>query len=825
MAPCQSRPANMAKTAALAGCASMAAFLASSSSVDNSAFLATPASAQPQQPELGHAVAHAEAMAASPDVSSAASKASIAGVAATAAAAVGVLRAAGRQNRKARRARVHGGTPVAMKASTLDQLAEATAEGQLDLSMYRNIGIMAHIDAGKTTTTERILYYTGRETKIGEVHEGEATMDWMEQERERGITITSAATTAFWKKHRINIVDTPGHVDFTLEVERSLRVLDGAVAVFDGVAGVEPQTETVWRQANKYDVPRICFVNKMDRTGADFYRDVQMMVDQLNCTPVPISLPIGTGEDFQGIYDLVNMKSLIWKGEKLGAEFDIKDEIPEGMEDLVAEYREKLIEHAVEMDEEVMEAYLESGEAPSVENLKKCIRKAVISFTWVPVLCGSAFKNKGVQPLLDAVVDYLPSPLDTPPTKGKNPKDEEEELFREASPDASFSGLAFKVANDPYVGTLTFFRIYSGKVESGDVFINPRTKAKERFGRMLLMHSNSREEIKKAAAGDIIAITGLKDTTTGDTLCTKEDPIVLERMEFPEPVIQVACEPATKNDSDKMTDALAKLASEDPSFKFSRDEDSNQCIIEGMGELHLEIIVDRMKREFKVDATIGAPMVAFRETITQSTELTYTHKKQTGGSGQFARIKVEYTPNPGEGFEFEDISVGGVVPKEYVPGIIRGTQGEMLNGMIAGYPVVDMKCTLKDGLIHPVDSSVMAFEAAGRFACREASKQCKPCVLEPLMKVEVQTPEEYGGVVIGDLNGRRGVVNNLDTRSDGMQIISASVPLQKMFQYIASLRKLTKGRANFSMEFDRYDVLPENLLEEMLDSSDSGKKK
>jgi len=713
-----------------------------------------------------------------------------------------------------------------MKASTLDQLAEATAEGQMDLSLYRNIGIMAHIDAGKTTTTERILYYTGRETKIGEVHEGEATMDWMDQERERGITITSAATTAFWGGHRVNIVDTPGHVDFTLEVERSLRVLDGAVAVFDGVAGVEPQSETVWRQANKYNVPRLCFVNKMDRTGADFYRDVGMMVSQLNCVPVPIQLPIGAGEDFKGMFDLVSMKSMIWKGEKLGAEFDVTDDIPEGMEDLVAEYREKLIEKAVEMDDDVMEAYLESGEAPSVESLKKCIRKAVISFTWVPVLCGSAFKNKGVQPLLDAVVDYLPSPLDTPSIKGKNPKDEEEEMAREASPEAPFSGLAFKVANDPYVGTLTFFRIYSGKVEAGDVFLNPRTKAKERLGRMLLMHSNSREEIKKASAGDIIAITGLKDTTTGDTLCAKEAPIVLERMEFPEPVIQVACEPATKVDADKMTDALQKLGAEDPSFKFSRDEDSNQCIIEGMGELHLDIIVDRMKREFKVNANIGAPMVAFRETITQNHELTYTHKKQTGGSGQFARIKIEYSPNPGEGFELEDVSVGGVIPKEYLPGIIRGTQGEMLNGIIAGYPVVDVKCVLKDGLTHPVDSSVMAFEAAGRFAIREAGKSCAPVVLEPVMKVEISTPDDYAGSVIGDLNGRRGIVNNLDTsRTDGIQIINASVPLQNMFQYIASLRKLSKGRANFSMEFEKYAVLPENLTEEMISAAAGDKKK
>lgn len=701
-----------------------------------------------------------------------------------------------------------------MRVSTLDQLKEVSGKEGIPLERYRNIGIMAHIDAGKTTTTERILYYTGREKSIGEVHEGEATMDWMEQERERGITITSAATTCFWNDHRINIVDTPGHVDFTLEVERSLRVLDGAVAVFDGVAGVEPQSETVWRQANKYDVPRMCFVNKMDRMGADFYRDVQMMVDQLGCNPLPIQLPIGAAATFKGLYDLVNMKTLMWLGDEMGAKFEVLDSVPEGMEDLVAEYREKLVERAVEEDEEALEAYLETGEEPPADVLKSCIRKGTLAFSFVPVLCGTAFKNKGVQPLLDAIVDYLPSPKDLPPTKGKNPKDEEEVFTRENSPDEKFSGLAFKVAADPYIGTITFFRVYSGKVEAGEMMFNPRTKQKERLGRMVLMHSNKREEIKQASAGDIVALLGLKDTTTGDTLCALDAPISLERMEFPEPVIKVACEPETQSDSDKLVTALQKLAAEDPSFRYSRDEETNQTVIEGMGELHLEIIVDRLKREFNVQARVGAPQVAYRETITTPYEFWYTHKKQTGGSGQFAKVNMILEPNPGEGFEFVNEIRGGAIPKEYIPGVIKGTEMEMLNGIQAGFPVVDLKAKLVDGAFHPVDSSVMAFEIAGRAAFREGAAQCRPIILEPLMKVEVVTPEEYMGAIIGDLNSRRGMIENLSSRNN-LQVLQASVPLATMFSYIASLRSLSKGRATFSMEFGKYDAVPENIAEEI----------
>jgi len=725
-------------------------------------------------------------------------------------AAIGTLRAAGR-SRKSRRAARKG---VAMRVSTLDQLKKVSGKEGIPLERYRNIGIMAHIDAGKTTTTERILYYTGREKAIGEVHEGEATMDWMEQERERGITITSAATTCFWNDHRINIVDTPGHVDFTLEVERALRVLDGAVAVFDGVAGVEPQSETVWRQANKYDVPRMCFVNKMDRMGADFYRDVQMMIDQLGCYPLPIQLPIGQAATFKGIFDLVNMKSLIWKGEEMGAKFEVTDDIPEDMADLVAEYREKLIEKAVEQDEEAMDAYLESGDAPDIATLKKCIRKGTLNFDFVPVMCGTAFKNKGVQPLLDCICDYLPSPLDLGVTKGKNPKDEEEILERKNVPEEKFAGLAFKVATDPYIGSITFFRIYSGTVKAGEMMLNPRTKQKERLGRMVLMHSNTREEIKEASAGDIVALLGLKDTTTGDTLCSMDAPISLERMEFPEPVIKVACEPETQSDSDKMIDALGKLAGEDPSFRYSRDEETNQTVIEGMGELHLEIIVDRMKREFNVNAKVGAPQVAYRETITQPHEFWYTFKKQTGGSGQYAKVQMVFEPNPGEGFEFVNDIRGGAIPKEYVPGVMKGTEMEMMNGIQAGFPVVDMKCRLTDGNFHPVDSSVMAFEVCGRQAFREMSLLCKPIVLEPVMKVEVVTPEEYMGAIIGDLNSRRGMIANLTTKNN-LQVVQANVPLATMFSYISNLRSLSKGRATFSMEFGKYDALPENLAQEM----------
>lgn len=742
------------------------------------------------------------------------------GVRSTSALAVGALAVAGvrvaGRGRRSRKNRKNRKVDIAMKASTLEQLKEVGGkQGAIGLEKYRNIGIMAHIDAGKTTTTERILYYTGREKNIGEVHEGEATMDWMEQERERGITITSAATTAFWNNHRINIVDTPGHVDFTLEVERSLRVLDGAVAVFDGVAGVEPQSETVWRQANKYDVPRMCFVNKMDRAGADFYKDVQMMVDQLACNPVPIQLPIGVGMTFKGVFDLVKMQSLIWTGDGLGADFDVTDDIPEGMEDLIAEYRAKLVETAVEQDEEVLEKFLETGEEPDLATLQRCIRKGTIEFSFVPVLCGTAFKNKGVQPLLDAVVDYLPSPVDVPAVRGKNPKDEEEVMTRDASPDAPFSGLAFKVANDPYMGTLTFFRVYSGKVTSGEMYLNPRTKQKERLGRMVLMHSNKREEIKEASTGDIIALIGLKDTTTGDTLCDQKNPIVLEKMDFPEPVIGVACEPETQKDADKMIDALAKLAAEDPSFRFSRDDESNQTIIEGMGELHLDIIVDRLKREFKVNAKVGAPQVAYRETISTPNELWYTHKKQTGGSGQYAKVQMIFEPNPGEGFEFVNEIRGGAIPKEYIPGVIKGVESQMLNGIQANFPVVDVKVKLIDGAFHPVDSSVMAFEVAGRAAFKQGASESSPIILEPVMAVEVTTPEEYMGGIIGDLNSRRGVVENIAAKSN-LQVIQAAVPLATMFSYIAELRSLSKGRATFSMEFAKYSPVPDNIAEEIM---------
>jgi len=736
-------------------------------------------------------------------------------------AALGAARAAKRSSqRKARPAR----GAVAMRVSTLDQLkATSGKDGFIPLNMYRNIGIMAHIDAGKTTTTERILYYTGRENKIGEVHEGAATMDWMDQERERGITITSAATTTFWNGHRVNIVDTPGHVDFTLEVERSLRVLDGAVAVFDGVAGVEPQSETVWRQANKYNVPRMCFVNKMDRMGADFYRDVQMMVDQLACNPVPIQLPIGQADTFKGCFDLVSMKSIIWLGSEMGAKFDVTDDIPVGMEDVIKEYRAKLVEAAVEQDEEALEQYLETGEEPDVATIKKCIRKGTLSFALVPVLCGTAFKNKGVQPLLDAVVDYLPSPMDVGRVTGKNPKDEEELITRECTVDEKFSGLAFKVATDPYIGTLTFFRIYSGKVKAGDMMLNPRTKQKERLGRMVLMHSNKREEIKEASAGDIIALVGLKDTTTGDTLCAMDAPIVLERMDFPEPVIKVACEPATQADSDKMIEALSKLAAEDPSFRFSRDEETNQTVIEGMGELHLEIIVDRMRREFKVEASVGPPQVAYRETITQSSEFWYTHKKQSGGSGQYAKIQLILEPNAGQGFEFVNEVKGGAIPKEYIPGVQKGIEGQMMNGVFANFPVVDVRVKLTDGGVHPVDSSVLAFEIAGRAAFKEGALNCKPVVLEPIMKVEVTTPEDYMGGIIGDLNSRRGQINNMVAKAN-LQIITASVPLATMFSYIAELRALSKGRATFCMEFEKYDPLPQNLADQLSGTADKAKK-
>ena len=683
---------------------------------------------------------------------------------------------------------------------------------QVPLSRTRNIGIMAHIDAGKTTLTERILYYTGKNYKIGEVHEGAATMDWMEQEQERGITITSAATTAFWKDHRVNIIDTPGHVDFTIEVERSLRVLDGAVTVFDSVAGVEPQSETVWRQADKYHVPRICFVNKMDRTGADFFRCVEMIVDRLGAKPVVLQLPIGVESDFVGIVDLIKMKAIRWKDESLGAEF-VEEEIPADLADQAAEYREKLVELAVEHDDAAMEAYLEGNE-PDQATLKSCIRKGTISLSIVPVLLGSAFKNKGVQPLLDAVVDYLPSPLDIGAVKGLK-VDSEETLTREPTDDAPFSALAFKIMNDPFVGSLTFARVYSGVLESGTATLNTVKDNRERVGRMLLMHANSREDIKEAHAGDIVAICGLKNTTTGDTLCDPSKPIVLERMEFPEPVIEIAVEPKTKADQEKMSQALQRLAAEDPSFRVSSDIESGQTIIKGMGELHLDIIVDRMKREFKVDANIGAPQVAYRETISRAAQIDYTHKKQTGGSGQFARVIMDFEPlEPGEGFQFVSKVVGGSVPKEYIPGVQKGLDSARDTGSLAGYPVIDFKVTLVDGGYHDVDSSVLAFEIASRAAFREAMGKAGAVLLEPLMKVEVVTPEEYMGDVIGDLNGRRGMVQSTEPRGNA-QVIGAMVPLANMFGYINTLRSMSQGRAQYTMQFDHYERVPQHVADEI----------
>ncbi|MFD2235711.1 elongation factor G [Phaeospirillum tilakii] len=682
------------------------------------------------------------------------------------------------------------------------------------IERYRNIGIMAHIDAGKTTTTERILYYTGKSYKIGEVHEGTATMDWMEQEQERGITITSAATTAFWRDHRINIIDTPGHVDFTIEVERSLRVLDGAVTVFDSVAGVEPQSETVWRQADKYGVPRICFVNKMDRIGANFYRCVEMIVDRLGARPLVLHLPIGEESNYAGVVDLVRNVAVLWKDESLGAEF-FDAPIPAELADKAAEYRAQLIETAVEMDDAAMEAYL-NGEEPSFETLKACIRKGTISRTFVPVLCGSAFKNKGVQPLLDAVIDYLPAPNDIPAIKGVK-YGTEDEIAKHSTDDESFAGLAFKIMNDPFVGSLTFVRIYSGVVESGSYIQNTVKDKRERVGRMLLMHANSREEIKEARAGDIVAFAGLKDTTTGDTLCdpTPSALVVLERMEFPEPVIEVAVEPKSKADQEKMGIALARLAAEDPSFRVASDAESGQTVIKGMGELHLEIIVDRMKREFKVEANVGAPQVAYRETISKAYEVDYTHKKQTGGSGQFARVKIRFEPSEkGEGFVFTNKVVGGSVPKEYVPGVEKGIRSAMDNGVIAGFPLIDFKATLIDGAYHDVDSSVLAFEIASRAAFREGIAKAGPKLLEPMMRVEVVTPEDYMGDVIGDLNSRRGQVNGMDQRGNA-RVVTAMVPLANMFGYVNTLRSMSQGRAQYSMHFDHYAEVPQNVSDEI----------
>ena len=684
---------------------------------------------------------------------------------------------------------------------------------EVPLDRYRNIGIMAHIDAGKTTTTERILFYTGRSHKIGEVHDGAATMDWMEQEQERGITITSAATTAAWRDHRVNIIDTPGHVDFTIEVERSLRVLDGAVAVFDSVAGVEPQSETVWRQADRYGVPRLAFVNKMDRIGANFERCVEMMKDRLGANPVIVNFPIGTEAELRGVVDLIHNRAVVWHDESLGASFSYED-IPAELAEQAEEYRTALIEAAVEMDDAAMEAYFE-GTMPDAETLIRCIRKGTIDGVFNPVLCGSAFKNKGVQPLLDAVVDFLPSPLDLPPVEGVRPGSEDERMSRKSDDAEPFSALAFKIMTDPFVGTLTFARIYSGMVESGSYAFNSVKERRERVGRLLLMHANSREEIKEARAGDIVAFVGLKDTTTGDTLCAPEKPIILERMDFPDPVIEVAVEPKTKADQEKMSIALGKLAQEDPSFRVGIDQESGQTVIKGMGELHLEIIVDRMKREFKVDANVGAPQVAYRETITKSAEIDYTHKKQTGGSGQFARIKLVFAPSEkGEGFKFESKIVGGNVPREYIPGVQKGLEGSMQSGVLAGFPMTDVTVQLIDGAYHDVDSSVMAFEIAARAAFREGIQKSGPQLLEPVMRVEVVTPDEYMGDIIGDLNSRRGQISGMEPRGNA-QVIRAMVPLATMFGYVNTLRSLSQGRAQFSMFFDHYEPVPQAVADEI----------
>lgn len=680
----------------------------------------------------------------------------------------------------------------------------------MTLSNIRNIGICAHIDAGKTTTTERILFYTGKSYKIGEVHDGGAVMDWMEQEQERGITITSAATTTFWKNIRINIIDTPGHVDFTIEVERSLRVLDGAVAVFDGVAGVEPQSETVWRQADKYNVPRMCFVNKMDRMGANFYRCVDMIINRLGAQPVVIQLPIGIEENYKGLVDLIKMKAVIWKDESLGAEYFYED-IPTDMLEKAKEYRIKLLETAVEADDQLMEKYLINGELTE-EEIKSCIRKGTIKNLFVPVLCGSAFKNKGVQPLLDAVVDYLPSPLDIGTVKGIDLKTDEEKDFK-ISDTEPFSALAFKVMTDPFVGSLTFIRIYSGKIQSGTSVINTVKDKKEKVGRMLLMHANDREDIKEAAAGDIVALAGLKNTTTGDTLCDPNNLVILERMEFPEPVIELAIEPKSTADQERMSLALSRLAAEDPSLRVSTDQETGQTVIKGMGELHLEIIVDRMKREFKVEANVGAPQVAYREKITKPSRIKYSHKKQTGGAGQFAVVEIEFEPlEPGSGFIFESKIVGGAIPKEYIPGVEKGLENIKDSGIIAGYPMIDFKATLLDGQYHDVDSSVLAFEIAAKAAFREGMPQGAPKLLEPIMKVEVVTPDEYMGDIIGDLNSRRGQVQNMEPRGNA-QIITANVPLSEMFGYVNTLRSLSQGRSQYSMVFSHYDQVPQQIAD------------
>ena len=678
---------------------------------------------------------------------------------------------------------------------------------------YRNIGIMAHIDAGKTTTTERILFYTGKSHKLGEVHDGAATMDWMEQEQERGITITSAATTCYWRNHRINIIDTPGHVDFTVEVERSLRVLDGAVAVFDGVAGVEPQSETVWRQADKYHVPRICFVNKMDRTGANFYRCVDMIVDRLGAKPLVMQLPDGCESDFIGVVDLLTMKAYHWKDETMGAKYEILD-IPANLKEKAEEYHQQLIETAVEQDDAIMEAYLE-GKEPTLEQLKACIRKGVLAGAFVPVFCGSAFKNKGVQTLLDGVVDFLPSPLDIGDIKGIS-VDDDSEVIRKPDDGEPLAALAFKVMTDPFVGSLTFVRIYSGKLESGSYIGNSTKGERERVGRMLLMHANNREDIKEAYAGDIVAVCGLKITTTGDTLCSENGRILLEKMEFPDPVIEVAVEPKSKADQEKMGNALARLAAEDPSFRVASNVETGQTIIKGMGELHLEIIVDRMKREFKVDANVGAPQVAYRETISKPAQIDYVHKKQSGGAGQFARVVLQFEPSDySNGLTFESKIFGGAVPKEYIPGVEKGLNSIAESGCVIGFPIVGVKCTLVDGAYHDVDSSVLAFEIAARGAFREAMTKCGAKILEPIMTVEVVTPEDYMGDIIGDLNSRRGQVVGMDQRANA-RVISAEVPLAEMFGYVNTLRSMSQGRAQYTMQFARYDAIPSNVADKII---------
>jgi len=704
---------------------------------------------------------------------------------------------------------------------------------QYPLERYRNFGIMAHIDAGKTTTTERVLYYTGRSHKIGEVHDGAATMDWMEQEQERGITITSAATTCFWfrtedgttpsgeygddpeeAKFRFNIIDTPGHVDFTIEVERSLAVLDGAVCVLDANAGVEPQTETVWRQADRYNVPRVVFVNKMDKIGADFYNCVHMIKDRTGAQPLPIHMPIGAESEFAGLVNLITMQEWVWDNEELGATWQLRDVRPE-FKEKAEEMRAELIELAVEQDDDAMEAFLE-GEEPDVETLQKLIRKGTLNMSFVPVLCGTAFKNKGVQPMLNAVIDYLPGPLDVPAYMGFAPGDETEtrNIARNADDADPFTGLAFKIMNDPFVGSLTFVRIYSGTLKKGDSLMNATKGKRERVGRMMMMHSNNREEIEIAHAGDIVALAGLKETTTGDTLCDPQNPVVLETMTFPDPVIEIAVEPKSKNDQEKMSLGLQRLAAEDPSFQVTTDLESGQTIMRGMGELHLDILVDRLKREFKVEAAIGAPQVAYRETITKEVEIDYTHKKQSGGSGQFARVKIKFGPLAEGGYEFNNSIVGGSVPKEYIPGVEKGIISAKETGNIAGFPVIDFQAELVDGASHDVDSSVLAFEIAARAAFREAMEKAAARLLEPVMKVEVITPEEYMGDIIGDLNSRRGNVGGMETRGNA-RAVTAMVPLANMFGYINTLRSMSQGRAQYSMQFDHYQQVPQAVADEV----------